>query len=163
VELKQVAKVLREDNLIATFVPKEVSDDEENPVDQVTVLLSTDRFEDDLRMQIIRINPTDDENFVGLMHLQFFVGLPIEVEATRMDTIIRALPIFNTILPLVGFNVHVGEGIVYWRHVALIPETGDDVSAVLRHTIWLAYYLLEKWGPALTALADGDVELDDLV
>jgi hypothetical protein len=162
-ELKQIAAILREDGLTATFVPKEVSEDENDPLDQVMIHFPTDRFDDNLRMQITRTNPKDDDNFAGLMQLQFFAGLPTEVPASSMDEVIRSLSVLNTVVPLMGFNVHKGEAIMYWRYVVLLPEDGDGVKKALQQTVWLGFFILETWGPALSALAEGDIKLDDIL
>ena len=162
-ELKQIAAILREDGLTATFVPKELSEDDDNPMDQVMIHFQTDRFEDNLKMQITRANPENDDNFPGLMQLQFFAGLPTSVPAKNMDEVIRSLPVLNTVVPLMGFNVHKGEAIMYWRYVSLLPEEGEGVKSALQQTVWLGFFILENWGPALSALADGDIGLDDIL
>ena len=162
-ELKKIAAILREDGLTATFEPKEISEDEDDPIDQIMVHFPTDRFPDHLRMQITRVNLKEDENFPGLMQLQFFAGLPTSIEAAHMDEVIRSLSVLNTVIPLMGFNVHKGEAIMYWRYVVLLPEDGKGVENALQQTVWLGFFILENWGPALCALAEGDISLDDIL
>jgi hypothetical protein len=151
-DLDALQRVLFEDGLAAILEPR----DEELDADRVSVALNVEGFEDPLVMQITQVE-TDPDDLEGMELIQLYAPIPVPVEEDAVDEILGTLPEVNELVPLIGFNLHLDDQFVYYRHVMLVPA-GEVGQQVVTEGVWLAHFALDAFAGGLARMAqlEGD-------
>lgn len=105
-------------------------------------------------MQIIKVPKVRDSDLPGVEMLQFYVPLPVVVEDSAVNKLLRMLPDINLASPLNGFNYDAGEQAVYFRYLLLIPKgVGAEIlKDVIVETVWLIFFVLDNLGADIVAV-----------
>ena len=118
------------------------------PSDRVDVELAVDGFDEPVRLQVTEID-TDPEEMPGVQMFQLWAPFPAEYDAAAIERVTQFLPAANTITPLIGFSVLADEGMVFFRHVGVVPDHTESLKAVVQ-SVWLAHFALDHLaGPIL--------------
>jgi hypothetical protein len=127
----------------------------ELPVPTLLVALGADEEGRDRTMGV-SFMPFDDE-FAATEFLQFYVHVPIEVPADKLDEVRCAATIVNAHLAVGHFALRDGQ--VYYRYVLACPA-GDLVDAdLLGELVPLLEYHQEHFGDYLEGVATDNVSL----
>jgi hypothetical protein len=145
-DLDALRRILFEDGLPAIFEPR----DEEFDADRVGVALDTEGFLDPLILQITQIETTPGD-LPDMELVQLYTPIPVSIEEDAVDEILAALPEVNEAVPLIGFNLHLEDRFIYYRHVMLAPA-GDIGLQVVKEGVWLAHFALDAFAAGLARM-----------
>jgi len=138
-DFRVLEQVLTDDDLSAVFEPAT----EEFDTDRVDVAIDIEGFDEPLVLPITQIEvESDDESEFEM--IQIFVPIPLELNEKAVDDIVGLLPDVNQQVPLIGFNVHLEEQFVYFRHVMLAPE-GETGAQLVTEAVWLSQYAVDTF------------------
>jgi hypothetical protein len=130
--------------------------DKDTPADQLIVALSLEHLDWDLHLEMACVGdlsqPKPDPDEIDF--LQFFVPLPLQIQAEQLLDLIRFITLSNNALPMVGFGCTEAQGLVFFRHLMVIVNGKVDSEAVVE-TIRTIEYIIETFGKALDDLALG--------
>lgn len=129
-----------------------VEPDGDNPAWRVLIGLQEDRAGRRLELQLMFLPGLDDPPV-----LQCYVGLPYEVEPSRLAEVCRAVAALNVNVPLGGFGFLEATGRLYYRHTMAISLSDPglvDVDA-LGWSIATATYVVASLAPLLEDATKG--------
>lgn len=118
--------------------------------DHVKVAIEIDGFSEPLVLQIMHVE-TDPEVMSGLEMIQLYAPIPVELTEEAVEQIVWTLPEINEVVPLIGFNLHLEDNFVYFRHVLLAPE-GEAGRRVVTEAVWMARFALDTFATEFAAL-----------
>ncbi len=138
-DFRVLEQVLNDDDLSAAFEAAS----EEFDTDRVDVAIDIEGFDEPLVLQITQIEVESDDEPEFEM-IQIYVPIPLDLNEEAVDDIIGVLPDVNQQVPLIGFNVHLEEQFVYFRHVMLSPE-GETGTKMVTEAVWLSQYAVDTF------------------
>jgi hypothetical protein len=154
-DLDTLQRILFKEGLTAISAPR----DEEFDADRVEVALDTEGFVDPIVLQITQIE-TDPDDLPDMELIQIYAPIPVPVEEDAVDEILAVLPDVNEAVPLIGFNLHLEDRFVYYRHVMLVP-TGKIGLQVAKEGVWLAHFALDAFAGGLARMAQFEEDVQD--
>ena len=87
--------------------------------------------------------------------IQIYAPIPLEIDEESVDDIVGFLPDINQQVPLIGFNVHLEEQFVYFRHVMLSPE-GKTGAQMVTEAVWLSQYAVDTFAHRFLEFAESE-------
>ncbi len=100
--------------------------------------------------------PAQDE-LEEVQLLQFFTALPVAVDAAVKAELKQLIERLNLTIPLIGFVLREDVDRICYRYVLVVPAGAAAATAqVVAETVWLILYLIDRFLPALRAVAAGE-------
>ncbi len=146
-DLAALCDVLDADGLTAVFEPESAEFD----ADRVDVALEIEGFADPLTLQITQVE-TNPDTLPDLEMAQLYAPIPIEFDEDSVQAILEVLPDVNEAVPLIGFNLHLEESFVYFRHVMLVP-VGEMGQRLITEAAWMVNFALDTYAQRFAAIA----------
>jgi len=128
----------------------------QSPYPQLGVVLDPDQRGRERILYVLLQPPTDE-----VYTMQLFCLLPFQVAAKSAPNLARLIAHTNLKLPLIGFGMGEADGWVYFRTIVPLPPDRELDSRVVLESTWLAYYMLDRFGPVLEEVATGALGLDE--
>ena len=145
-----LVKVLTADDLSSVFEPA----DEDFDADHVNVTMDIDGFAEPLTLQITQIEVESDD-MSGFEMIQIYVPIPLELDEESVDDLVGVLPDVNQAVPLIGFNVHLEEKFMYFRHVMLTPK-GKTGAQMIAEAVWLSQFAVDTFAHQFLEFAESE-------
>lgn len=98
-----------------------------------------------------------EEELEDVRLLQFFTALPIAADGAARGELKQLIDHLNVIIPLIGFELRDDVDRLCYRYVLVVPATSPAPGQpVVTETVWLIYYLIDRFLPVLQAVAGGE-------
>jgi hypothetical protein len=148
-DLQALSDHLLTDSLVSVYFDA----DDDHEIAQVVVRLPTQGFDEPLSLTVTQVETGN--SMEGYELLQLYAPIPVQFDEAELLQLLVPVMEANEAVPLIGFNLHLGEmGFLYYRTVVLAPP-GDAGIALVAEAIWLSAFSLDFHGASLIRSARG--------
>ena len=131
---------------------------EEVPVDRLLVGLGADDQERERIMELAITEPEGDEQPL----LQFFVLLPFSATEDTFHETMRIIMRLNMNIPLMGFGISDENGMIFFRHVTVIPDEGLP-QQWYSECLFLIGFSVDEFSPMIEQVASGEKTFEQII